>query len=220
MIIIFGASGGIGKELFDYYKKNGFKCIGTFNSNNDNNGLINLDISKLSNFESFISTLDLDKNINIINCVGITDLNPLHKSNSNSWKKIIEVNIMGAFNIFRTFLPYMRENNYGKIINFGSIVTEKPVFGSSAYITSKDALKGLSKSVNIENKKNNIKSTIINLGYSELGMIKKVPEKIKKEIIKNSKYNRLCSKSEIIQMVDDILNDKIIEPEINLYAGT
>tara|TARA_B100000212_G_C27277010_1_gene491415 strand:+ start:236 stop:895 length:660 start_codon:yes stop_codon:yes gene_type:complete len=219
MIIIFGASGGIGKELFDYYNKTGFKCIGTYN-NNDNNGLINLDISKLSNFESFISTLDLDKNINIINCVGITDLNPLHKSNSNSWKKIIEVNIMGAFNIFRTFLPYMRENNYGKIINFGSIVTEKPVFGSSAYITSKDALKGLSKSVNIENKKNNIKSTIINLGYSELGMIKKVPEKIKKEIIKNSKYNRLCSKSEIIQMVDDILNDKIIEPEINLYAGT
>ena len=219
MIIIFGASGGIGKELFDHYKKTGIKCIGTYN-NNDNNGLINLDISELSNFESFISTLDLNRNINIINCVGITDLNPLHKSDSISWKKIIEVNIMGAFNIFRTFLPYMRKNNYGKIINFGSIVTEKPVFGSSAYITSKDALKGLSKSVNIENKKNNIKSTIINLGYSELGMIKKVPEKIKKEIIKNSKYNRLCSKSEIIQMVDDILNDKIIESEINLYAGT
>ena len=51
-------------------------------------------------------------------------------------------------------------------------------------------------------------------------MIKKVPEKIKKDIIKNSKYNRLCSKSEIIQMVDDILNDKILETEINLYAGT
>ena len=219
MIIIFGASGGIGKELFDYYKETGIECIGTYN-NNDNNGLINLDISELSNFESFISELDLDKNINIINCVGITDLNPLHKSNSNSWKKIIDVNIMGSFNIFRTFLPYMRKNNYGKIINFGSIVTEKPVFGSSAYITSKDALKGLSKSVNIENKKNNIKSTIINLGYSELGMIKKVPEKIKKEIIENSKYNRLCSKSEIIKMVDDILNDKILDTEINLYAGT
>lgn len=219
MIIIFGASGGIGKELFDYYKKTGIECIGTYNNNN-NNDLINLDISELSNFESFISTLDLNRNINIINCVGITDLNPLHKSDSISWKKIIEVNIMGAFNVFRTFLPYMRKNNYGKIIHFGSIVTEKPVFGSSAYITSKDALKGLSKSVNIENKKNNIKSTIINLGYSELGMIKKVPEKIKKDIIKNSKYNRLCSKSEIIQMVDDILNDKIIQSEINLYAGT
>ena len=219
MVIIFGASGGIGKELFDYYKKTGTECIGTYNSA-DNDGLINLDISELSNFESFISILDLDKNINIINCTGITDLNPLHKSDSNSWKKIIEVNIIGAFNILRTFLPLMRKNNYGKIIHFGSIVTEKPVFGSSAYITSKDALKGLSKSVNIENKKNNIKSTIINLGYSELGMISKVPEKIKKEIIKNSKYNRLCSKSEIIKMVDDILNDKIIEPEINLYAGT
>lgn len=219
MIIIFGASGGIGKELFDYYKNIDTKCIGTYN-NNDNNDLIYLDISKLSKLKSFLSSLDLDKNINIVNCVGITDLNPLHKSYSNSWKKIIEVNIIGAFNIFRTFLPYMRKNNYGKIIHFGSIVTEKPVFGSSAYITSKYALKGLSKAVNIENKKNNIKSTIINLGYSELGMIKQVPEKIKKEIIKNSKYNRLCSKAEIIQMVDDILNDKIIEPEINLYAGT
>ena len=89
---------------------------------------------------------------------------------------------MGAFNVFRTFLPYMRkittENNSLWIYCY-----RKPVFGSSA-ITSKDALKGLSKSVNIENK-NNIKSTIINLGYSELGMIKKVPEKIKKDIIKN-----------------------------------
>ena len=89
MIIIFGASGGIGKELFDYYKKTDFKCIGTYN-NNDNNDLINLDISELSNFESFISTLDLNRNINIINCVGITDLNPLHKSDSISWKKIID----------------------------------------------------------------------------------------------------------------------------------
>ena len=47
MIIIFGASGGL-KELFDYYKKTGIECIGTYNNNN-NNDLINLDISELSN---------------------------------------------------------------------------------------------------------------------------------------------------------------------------
>ena len=219
MIIIFGASGGIGKELFEYYKNSDIKCVGTYNSN-DNASFIKLDISNISNLEKFISSVDLDQNINIINCTGVTDLTPLHKSNSQSWKKIIDVNIMGAYNILKTFLPIMRDNKYGKVIHFGSIVTEKPVFGSSAYITSKDALKGLSKAVNHENMKFNIKSTVINLGYSELGMIKKVPSNIKDSIIKNSKYNRLCSKEEIISTVDDILNDKISNPEINLYAGT
>ena len=219
MIIIFGASGGIGKELFKYYKNNENKCIGTYYSN-DSADLIKLDISNLSNLEKFSSNIDINKKINIINCTGITDLAPLHKSDYESWKKIIDVNIIGAYNILKTFLPIMRKNEYGKLIHFGSIVTEKPVYGSSAYITSKDAIKGLSKSVNHENIKHNIKSTVINLGYSELGMIKKVPEKIKENIIQNSQYNRLCSKEEIISMVDDILNDKMHSPEINLYAGT
>ena len=222
MIIIFGASGGIGGALYSYFLNQKISCVGTCNSNTTNLDLIELDITDFEQVNNFISSMKLNNTqLTIINCVGVTDLSPIHKSNISEWEKIIDINIVGAFNIARTILPIMRENRYGKIIYFGSIVTSKPIFGSSAYITSKSALSGLSKAINIENMKYNISSTLIHLGYSELGMIKKVPDAVRKNIIKNSAYKRLCTKEEIIKTVLDILNDNVTnENEINLFSGT
>ncbi len=222
MIIIFGASGGVGQALYSYFLSQKISCIGTCNSNTTNLDLIKLDITDFEQVNNFISSMKLkNTQLKIINCVGITDVSPIHKSNISEWKKVIDINIIGGFNIIKAVLPIMRENCFGKIVHFGSIVTSKPIFGSSAYITSKSALSGLSKAINVENMKYNISSTLIHLGYSELGMIKKVPDAIRKDIIKNSTYKRLCSKEEIIKTVLDILNEnEINENEINLFSGT
>lgn len=222
MIIIFGASGGVGKTLYTHFKGINRNCLGTYNLNNNSpdNSLLQLDITNLDDVQGFINSLP-HKPFCIINCVGITDMSPLHKAKPQDWKKVIDINLIGSFNISRAILPKMRELNFGKIIHFGSIVSSKPIFGSSAYITSKSALKGLSQSINKENKKFGILSILVNLGYTEVGMINKVPQKVVKNIIDNSKYKRLCSKEEIIKTVEDILDDKHKgKTEINLFAGT
>ena len=220
MIIIFGASGGVGEALYSYFLNKKISCVGTCNSNTTNLDLVELDITDYDQVNKFISSIQLNSTeLAVINCVGVTDISPLHKSNISNWEKVININILGGFNIAKAVLPIMRSNRFGQIIHFGSIVTSQPVFGSSAYITSKSALTGLNKAINIENMKYNISSTLIHLGYSELGMIKKVPDPVLKEIIKNSKNKRLCSKEEIINTVLNILNTNVKnDDEINLFS--
>ena len=222
MIIIFGASGGLGECLVEHFRSIDQDVIGTFNSKIpvEVNGMFKIDVTNFEEVNSFISGLNIIEPLYVVNCTGITDACPLHKTNFDSWKKVIDVNLMGAFNIARAVLPVMREHNFGRIINFGSIVAKRPVFGSSAYISSKAALIGLSKAINIENARLGVSAATINLGYSEKGMIERVPASIMDGIVNSSPLKRLCSTDEIITTVQFVFDCEYVGgSEIDLFGG-
>jgi NAD(P)-dependent dehydrogenase (short-subunit alcohol dehydrogenase family) len=87
--------------------------------------------------------------------------------------------------MIRAILPFMREQNYGRIINFSSVLAQKGVAGTSAYAASKAALWGMSKSIAAENAGKNITINCLNLGYFNLGMIEQVPEELQNELKKS-----------------------------------
>ena len=64
----------------------------------------------------------------------------------------------------------MRFNNYGRIINMGSVVAQKGIPGTSAYAASKAGLWGMTKAIAEENKDKNITINTLNLGYMDAGM--------------------------------------------------
>jgi NAD(P)-dependent dehydrogenase (short-subunit alcohol dehydrogenase family) len=223
MIIITGASRGVGKFLFDSYKKGDKNVIGIFNKTTpeDQDNLYKIDLLDLSQIEIFYNNVcnNLDE-IVLINCAGITDAGFLHKSNNEDWQEVIKVNLFGTYNIVRQLLPKMRENNFGRIINFSSVVAEKSTPGVSAYATSKSALWGFAKSLAIENASKNITVNNINLGYSELGMIDKVPADFLQKIIDQIPMGRLCKGEEIKNTVDFIINTPYLNgSNINLNGG-
>ncbi|MBP1671863.1 MAG: family oxidoreductase, partial [Bacteroidetes bacterium] len=105
-----------------------------------------------------------------MNCAGISYNSYAHKADIDKWNKVIEVNLNGTFNVIRNILPIMREQSYGRIINFSSIVTSLPTPGVSAYAASKAGLIGLTKSLAVENASKRITVNAINLGYANIGM--------------------------------------------------
>jgi len=118
----------------------------------------------------------------LINCAGTNYSSFAHKSDIKKWVKVINVNLVGTFNVIHAFLPYMREENYGRIINFSSVVAQIGVPGTSAYAASKAGLCGLTKSIAVENAKKGITINNLNLGYFNIGMINDVPKDFQKAI--------------------------------------
>jgi NAD(P)-dependent dehydrogenase (short-subunit alcohol dehydrogenase family) len=188
MIIITGASNGIGKNLYQHYSKLGCEVIGVYNNTppkiHDDN-LIQLDITNYAKVKEFYSQIESGlENIKIINCAGINYSAFAHKANIESWKKVIEVNLYGTFYLTSVFLNKMREQNYGRVINISSVVAQKGVPGTSAYAASKSALWGMTKAIAEENASKGITVNTLNLGYFNLGMIDQVSPDVQ-EIIKN-----------------------------------
>jgi len=189
MIIITGASKGIGKFLFEKFTNAGEDVFGTFNTgnpiSNEEDRFTQVDILDTENVSDWINSLkDRLNNIVLFNCAGSNYNSFAHKADVKSWAKLINVNLVGTFNVIHALLPIMREQNYGRIINFSSIVAQMGIPGTSAYAASKSGLWGMIKSIAVENATKGITINNLNLGYFNIGMITEVPPKFQ-EIIKS-----------------------------------
>ena len=203
LIIIIGASKGIGKFLFESFRDLDLAVIGTYNSTSSNQiGLYKVDVTDFNQVSSWIESQDLlEKDITLINCAGITYNSFAHKSDPMLWKKVIEVNLIGSYNCIRAILPIMRSRKHGRIVNFSSVVASKGTPGVSAYAASKSALWGMTKSLAQENAALNVTINNINMGYSELGMISQVPEEFLKVLVNQIPSKKLCSAKDILNTV-------------------
>lgn len=226
MIIITGASQGIGNFLFEKYKKEEVKVIGTYNSSSvesmDKDMLYKVDISSFIEVHNWITKIEnrLD-DIVLINCAGISYNSFAHKADIDKWEQVIKVNLLGTFNVIRSVLPFMRNQNFGRIINFSSVTAQIGTPGTSAYAASKSAMWGLTKSLAVENGSRGITINNINLGYADIGMgINDVPTEYT-EIIKNKIPSKeFCSPNDIYNTVKFIINTKYINgSSIDLNGG-
>lgn len=185
MIIITGITGGIGNFLFHQFSKSGEEIIGTYHLNKPEGEIfkncIQLDITDFKQVEKFIASIKA-KNITLINCAGVSANAFAHKSSMEEWINVINVNLIGTFQLIRATLPLMREQNFGRIINLSSIVSQTGVMGTSAYAASKAGINGMIKSIALENAQKGITINNINLGYFKVGMINTVPKEIQETI--------------------------------------
>jgi len=225
MIVITGASRGIGAYLFNtFIQKSEEPVIGTYFSSRptkNTENFVQLDVCDYKQIDSFIQEkLGELKKISLINCAGITYNAFTHKGDPEKWKSVIETNLFGTYNFIRALLPLMRDQKFGRIINFSSVVAIKPTPGISPYAASKSALWGLSKSVAVENAAFNITINNINLGYSELGMIEAVPEEFQKNIISQIPAGMLCEPKDILNTVNYLRTTRYITgSSIDLSGG-
>ncbi len=224
MYLITGASRGIGKLLFENFSKRGEICYGTYYSSpSKKNNLSKVDVRSFEDVSNWVNEIldesESDKLV-LINCAGITYNSFGHKSDLIKWQNVIEVNLIGCFNCIRAILPHMRKANYGRIINFSSIVAQKGIPGTSAYAASKSGLWGMTKALSAENAEKNITINSINLGYFDIGMIDQVPTKNLEDLVDNIPVKRLGKPKNIIKTVDYIIeNTDLCGASIDVNGG-
>lgn len=188
LVLITGASKGIGKFLLERFEEQTERwgvVSGTFYSTESNKeNLTRVNVADNRQVGAWIDSLDMNPKIVLINCAGINYNSFAHKADPEQWKKVIETNLTGTFNVINAVLPKMRAAKWGRIINLSSVVAQTMVSGTSAYSASKAGLWGMVKSIATENAAKGITINNLNLGYYDIGMIKEVPKEYQ-EILKS-----------------------------------
>ncbi|WP_296143335.1 3-ketoacyl-ACP reductase [uncultured Flavobacterium sp.] len=97
----------------------------------------------------------------LINNAGIAGYGTFLEMDPVQWQEILNVNVMGIYNVTREVLPDMIAKNTGDIINISSTAGIKGNAGMSAYSASKFAVIGLTESLMSEVRKHNIRVTTL-----------------------------------------------------------
>lgn len=225
MILITGASRGIGNYLLRHYLEQGEEVAGTWLHTPPEEGLKKyyhqVDVTRTSNIQAFLAGLEgrLQKLL-LINCAGVNYNSFAHKADPSAWAAVIQTNLIGTFQMIAAILPLMREEGYGRIINMSSVVAQKAIPGTSAYAASKAGMWGMTRSIAIENANKGITINNLNLGYFDIGMIAEVPEAYQETIKKGIPTGAYGDPQNIIAAVDFLRRaDYVNGSSLDMNAG-
>ncbi len=229
--IITGGARGIGKKIsqafleegafvyiFDVNQEEGARTIDEFKSAYDNKvNFFKVDITDEKGVEQSIKKIiDAEGRIDIlVNNAGITRDNLILRMSLEDWKKVIDINLTGAFICSKHTVKYMVKNRSGKIINISSIVGVHGNAGQSNYSSSKAGIIGLTKTLARELAGRNILVNAIAPGYIETEMTEKLSDKIKEKLMEQIPTGRLGS-------VDDVAKTALFlaSDDSNYITGT
>ncbi len=77
-------------------------------------------------------------------------LTPFHEYDVELFKKVLDINVMGVVYGLRHVLPVMKEQGYGRVVNVSSVGGIRATVRHSAYVASKHAVAGVTKSAALE----------------------------------------------------------------------
>jgi NAD(P)-dependent dehydrogenase (short-subunit alcohol dehydrogenase family) len=86
----------------------------------------------------------------LINNAGVNIRKPVTEFTLAEWRRVIDVNLTGAFLMVRAFLPHMRGHGYGRIINVTSTMSHVGLPLRTAYASSKAGLLGFTRALALE----------------------------------------------------------------------
>jgi NAD(P)-dependent dehydrogenase (short-subunit alcohol dehydrogenase family) len=163
--VVTGSSSGIGFETSLLLARNGIYTYATMRNQskseeilalarNDNLPLktLHLDVTNEKSILEAIKKIIAEKGrIDIlVNNAGYSLLGPLEQLQINEIKEEFETNFFGIIKLIQSVLPTMRKQRYGRIINISSLAGRIGFPFSSAYVSSKFALEGLTESLGYE----------------------------------------------------------------------
>jgi NAD(P)-dependent dehydrogenase (short-subunit alcohol dehydrogenase family) len=90
---------------------------------------------------------------------------------TSHWRRMIDVNLMGAVFCTRSVLGAMRERHEGRVINIGSTASVRGFRHVSAYAAAKHALLGLTRSLALEVARDAVVVSAVCPGYTETEML-------------------------------------------------
>lgn len=227
MIILTGASGGIGQEILSslsvldeviaiYNKK--FPV----NMGGDNVTPYHLDLTSEHEIIQFVESVKPNlRKITLIHAAALARQNSLAvEFKIGDWDEVMSVNVRGNFLLTQALLMPMMKEKWGRIIHFSSAAGLHVAPGTLAYSTSKTALLGMSRVLATEYARFGITSNVLVNGYFDTGMYRRLDEKSKKKLIDAIPSRRLGDPSNIVNAIEFLMKSDFVNGSaINIDGG-
>lgn len=164
---------------------------------------------------------DLGWNVTRLICsAGIGKSRVTHELGDEEWRNIVETNLNGSFYFAKAFLPGMIKLNSGVICFVSSIAGVKGYAYEAAYVSSKHAMVGLSKTIASEYGKHGISSVAICPNFIEGEMTERTisgladrrnisREEARKIIEKKNPQRRIIPAEEVAEMVGMVCSNAV-----------
>lgn len=216
--LITGATRGIGKAIAIRLANAGFDIALNYRKENDDLTNTKSEIEKagvdclpvqgdISSFEDCerIAKEIFDKfgKIDVlVNNAGITKDMLLMRMKPEDFLSVVDVNLIGTFNMTRNVVPYMVKARSGKIVNISSVVGIEGNAGQANYAASKAGIIGFTKSLARELGSRNILVNAVAPGFIETDMTAILSDSVRDEIAKKISLRRMGSAEDVAGVVE------------------
>jgi NAD(P)-dependent dehydrogenase (short-subunit alcohol dehydrogenase family) len=191
VVLITGASTGIGNETAKLFQAKNWKVAATMRSPEKAEDLknivdlecIRLDVTDPESVRSAIAaTLERFGRIDaVVNNAGYAAIGPFEAAAPEQIRRQFETNVFGLMNVCREVLPYFREQKRGTIVNVASVGGRTAFPFYSLYHATKWAVEGFSESLQYELEPFNIRVRIIEPGPIKTDFYTRSEEVLKKD---------------------------------------
>ena len=137
----------------------------------------------------------------LVNNAGITKDALLMRMKKEDFEDVINVNLVGTFNVTKNVIPYMIKQRSGRIINISSVVGVSGNAGQTNYSASKAGIIGFTKSLAKEVASRNILVNAVAPGFIETQMTDVLKQEVKEEIAKNIPLRRMGTPEDVANVV-------------------
>lgn len=222
VVLVTGASRGIGKKIAIKFAEQGGFVIGTatteasadqisknLTANNCSGIGLVLNIADKVSVEEFGNKLkDLNAPNILINNAGITRDNLLMRMNDDEWEDVINTNLTGMFRVTKLCMRAMMKQRYGRIINISSVVGLSGNPGQSNYSATKAGMLGFTRSLAKEVGSRGITVNAVAPGFIETDMTDELSADVRDSILNQISLARLGRPEEIANAVDFLASDE------------
>jgi acetoacetyl-CoA reductase len=216
--LVTGGTRGIGEAICLMLKDAGYTVVANYGGNDEKalafqaeTGIpvYKFDVGSLSACEEAIEKIESEVGpIEVlVNNAGITRDGTMHKMSYEQWYDVVRTNLGSCFYVTRCLINGMRERNFGRIVNIGSINGQAGQYGQVNYAAAKSGIHGFTKALAQECAPKGITVNAIAPGYVATDMVRAVPENVLEKIVAKIPVGRLGEAEDIARGVLFLVGD-------------
>lgn len=221
---ITGGTRGIGRQIAITLANSGYDIAVNYRTENEDLAITKTEIEKCNvkclpvqgDVSSFEDSENMTKQVIeqlgridvLVNNAGITKDTLLMRMKKEDFEDVLQVNLVGTFNVTKSVISYMMKQKEGRIINLSSVVGISGNAGQANYSASKAGIIGFTKSLAKEVGSRNILVNAVAPGFIETQMTDVLKDEIKEEIKKTIPLKRMGTVEDVANVVKFLASEE------------